>query len=163
MIRAASVDDARGIATVHVRGWQTSYRGLLPDDHLDHLSVDRRTETWAKWLADPQQPTAVYIAADVVGFVNLGASRDADAGPQTGEVMAIYVLADLHRRGIGTALLSWAVAEAAVHGWRQMTLWTLAANAGARAFYERCGWVLDGASKREPFAGAIVDQVRFRR
>lgn len=81
--------------------------------------------------------------------------------PHTGEVLALYVLPELFRRGIGAALLQWATTESAARGWTQLTLWTLAANAGARAFYERCGWVLDGASKREPFAGSVVDQVRF--
>jgi hypothetical protein len=90
MIRAATVDDAQGIATVHVRGWQASYRGTFPDDLLDNLSIDRRTESWAKWLTDPTLATAVYTAAAaVVGFVNIGASRDADASPRTGELMAI--------------------------------------------------------------------------
>jgi ribosomal protein S18 acetylase RimI-like enzyme len=149
---------------VHVRGWQVSYRGLLPDDHLDNLSVERRAAAWAQWLADPQQATAVYTAAAAVaGFVNVGASRDADSGPRIGEVMMLYVLPESFRRGIGTALLDWAVNDSAARGLTQLTLWTLAANAGARSFYKHCGWALDGASKREPFAGAVLEQVRFRR
>lgn len=164
MIRAATVDDAHGIATVHVHGWQASYRGLLSDDHLDTLSIERRAESWARWLADPEQIVGVGAdsAGRVVGFIDAARSRDADASSSTGEVMALYVLPDLVRRGVGTALLRWATGESAARGWTEITLWTLAANVSARAFYERCGWRLDGGSKREPFAGAVVDQVRFR-
>ncbi len=162
MIRFATVDDARGIATVHVRGWQAAYRGVFSDDRLASLSIDQRADSWAKWLADPKLVTAVDEVADsIVGFVNAGASRDADATPSTGEVTAIYVLPMMLRRGIGAGLLRWVMHESATRGWSRLTLWTLAANAGARAFYEHCGWLLDGAIKREPFAGAVVDQVRF--
>jgi hypothetical protein len=40
-------------------------------------------------------------------------------------------------------------------------LWTLESSAGARAFYERCGWSPDGATKCEPLAGWTVAQVRY--
>jgi GNAT superfamily N-acetyltransferase len=163
MVRVATVDDARAIAAVHVRGWQASYRGVLSDDHLDKLSIERRAESWAQWIPDARLAIAVDdIAGSIVGFVSAGPSRDTDVVPRTGEVMAIYVLPEMFRRGIGSALLRWAMNEAAARSWTQLTLWTLAANAGARAFYEHCGWSLDGTTKREPFAGAIVDQVRFR-
>jgi GNAT superfamily N-acetyltransferase len=39
------------------------------------------------------------------------------------------------------------VARRRAAGDRRLRLWTLEANDGARAFYERRGWRLDGASK----------------
>jgi GNAT superfamily N-acetyltransferase len=162
VIRTATVDDARAIAAVHVSGWQAAYREYFPADFLDGLSVERRAEQWAAWLADAAQTTAVYeTPAGIVGFATIGPSRDADADPSVGELMSIYVAPAAWRRGVGTELMSWVTAEAAARHWSALTLWTIEANRGTRAFYERCGWAHDGSAKRERFAGQMLSQVRY--
>ena len=50
-IRDAVAGDARGIATVRVRSWQAAYRGLMPQDALDGMSIDRNTENWGLAIA----------------------------------------------------------------------------------------------------------------
>jgi GNAT superfamily N-acetyltransferase len=162
VIRIARLEDAPAIAAVHVRGWRVAYRDYFPHDFLDGMSVVRRAEQWITWLADPLQATAVYeTELGVVGFVNVGASRDADADSTTGELMSIYVEPSVWRRNIGRELVAWATVAAVAREWTTMTLWTLADNRGTRTFYERCGWSLDGASKCEKFAGQLVSQVRY--
>jgi GNAT superfamily N-acetyltransferase len=162
MIRAATVDDAASIAAVHVHSWRAIYRGHFPDQFLAGLSAERRAAGWTQWLADPAQSTAVYeTAAGVLGFANVGPSRDADASPLTGELMTVYVAPHLWRRGIGTELMAWATGQAAARRWTAMTLWVLEGNGVARAFYEHCGWAADGATKREPFGGLVVNEVRY--
>jgi hypothetical protein len=44
IIRDAELRDARGIAEVHVRSWQTAYAGIVPDEDLAQLSVDEREQ-----------------------------------------------------------------------------------------------------------------------
>jgi len=162
MIRLANSDDAAAIAAVHIRGWQAAYRGYFPDTFLDGLSVAERAERWGVWLADVARPTAVYeTPAGIIGFASIGPSRDAGASAATGELLTIYVEPAAWRRGVGTALVSWATTAAPACGWTAMTLWTIEGNAGARAFYERCGWVRDGAAKLELFAGQMLAQVRY--
>src|SRR6059058_3443447 len=34
-VRTATVDDALAVETVRIRGWQTAYRGIVPDSFLD--------------------------------------------------------------------------------------------------------------------------------
>ena len=46
IIRDAELRDARGIAEVHVRSWQTAYAGIVPDEDLAQLSVDERGQFW---------------------------------------------------------------------------------------------------------------------
>ena len=41
-MREAILADAEAIATVHVRSWQAAYRGQLPDEYLDGLTVEDR-------------------------------------------------------------------------------------------------------------------------
>jgi len=91
VIRLAAPTDALSIARVHVRSWQAIYRGHFPDDYLANLSADQRAVNWARLLADPSQTIAVYELSGIVGFVCIGPSRDADAGPETGELSSIYL------------------------------------------------------------------------
>ena len=64
VVRLATLADAEAIARVHVLTWQTAYRGLVPDDFLDALAIDRRTETWRNMLGDarPGEPVWVGLA-----------------------------------------------------------------------------------------------------
>src|SRR6266545_7080984 len=82
-VRKAKVEDASGIAFVHVRSWQVAYRGHMPDEFLDGLDVEKRTNMWREVTQDPDK--IVFVAEDwdgnIVGFSALGPSRDADANP----------------------------------------------------------------------------------
>lgn len=61
----------------------------------------------------------------------------------------LYIHPDFHRQGLGTALLNWAKGERP----EGLQLWCFQANAPARAFYERHGFVAveetDGAGNME--------------
>ena len=43
VVRLAHVDDAAGIADVHVRSWQEAYAGIVPDSYLTGLDAHERT------------------------------------------------------------------------------------------------------------------------
>src|SRR3954451_14011406 len=94
-VRQAKVLDAADIAAVHVRSWQVGYRGLLPDELLDGLSIEARTRDWTRWLdaADDAGLTLVGQAdGHTVGFCSVATpSRDPDAGARTAEIGALYV------------------------------------------------------------------------
>lgn len=164
-VRRADGSDAESIAEVHVRSWQGAYRGLLPDDYLQSLSVERRTRMWTHILADPRVDVFVALNAQgqIVGFATLQVSRDSDAVKATGEVTAIYVLPSEWGRGIGRALMEAALKRARERGFRCVTLWVLAANNRARRFYEKAGFVRDGAEKTDTLSHSIVlQEVRYR-
>ena len=64
-VREASQGDAAAIAGVHVRAWRVAYRGLLPDDLLDRLSVEDREESWRGILEDAGDESSDLLAAAV--------------------------------------------------------------------------------------------------
>jgi hypothetical protein len=72
---------------------QVAYRGHMPDEFLDSLDAEKRTNMWRELTQNPDK--MVFVAEDsennVVGFSALGPSRDPDADPNTAEVSAIYV------------------------------------------------------------------------
>lgn len=162
-MRRATPADAAGIAGVHVRAWQIGYRGLVPDEILDGLSLARRKSTWHTLLARDGEGAFSLVAEDdrVVGFCSVIApSRDDDAGVGTCEVAAIYVDPGHWRKGIGSALLVTALHQLGAARWDDVTLWVLAQNEGAIAFYRRFAFAADGAATWHELSGQR--EVRLR-
>jgi GNAT superfamily N-acetyltransferase len=162
-IRRASPGDARSVAEVHVGSWRHAYRGLLPDEYLDRLSVDDREAKWREAFGEEGSGAFVAEAGDrIVGFASFGASRDDDASETVGEVPAIYVAPSELGRGVGRQLLEAASAALRDAGYRRATLWVLEANERARRFYEKAGWTWDGSVDRHDFDCANEPVVRYR-
>ena len=162
-LREAVIDDARGIATVHVQTWQAAYRGIVPDDALDAMDIDERETNWrGGWSFEPGR--AVWVAEEddaIVGWSNAGPSRDTDEAATPGELYGIYV--DASRWGTGVAQELMDVATAWLRDrFDSATLWTLEANVRARRFYQRNGWRIDGATKSDDRRGFVLHEVRYR-
>jgi ribosomal protein S18 acetylase RimI-like enzyme len=83
----------------------------------------------------------------VVGFCDVGPSRDDDANEYTGEVYGIYVKPDYMHRGIGSTLLESGLNYLREKGLKVVTLWVLEANSNTRKFYEKHGSVLTGRKR----------------
>jgi GNAT superfamily N-acetyltransferase len=96
----------------------------------------------------------------VVGFVSVGASRDADA---SGELFAIYVEPDHWGTGVGGDLLAAGEQRLRELGHTDAILWVLEDNPRARRFYERAGWSRDGARRPITFLGVEVPEARYRK
>jgi hypothetical protein len=45
-VRRARLQDAAAIARVHVDAWRSTYRGIVPDEHLDGMSYERSKRNW---------------------------------------------------------------------------------------------------------------------
>jgi GNAT superfamily N-acetyltransferase len=162
-IGQALSEDCPRIADIQVRGWQAAYRGLIPDDFLDKLNVEKRIAVWKLFLHNGTGTMLVSkLAGQVTGFCHLIPSRDADGGDVTAEIAAIYVDPDHWRSGYGRQLCSKTFTLATQQGFRSLTLWVLTKNSAGRAFYEAMGMLPDGATKREERPGFTLDETRYR-
>jgi len=166
IIRQATVADASSIAEIHIRSWQWAYRGLIPDDYLDHLSamLNTRAEEHRVQLARnvPQRRWwVIEEASRIVGFAITGPSNDPDVPPTTAMIYALYLAPDRAGKGVGRSLFAHAVAGLQRRAYTQATLWVLENNLRARRFYEAAGWTPDGARKTEEMPGAQLHEVRY--
>ena len=93
-IREAVLADAAGIARVHVESWRTTYPGIMPQAHLDALSVAEREQTWQGRLS-PNSGEFTFVAetedCEVVGFTNGDKNRSGGSDLQ-GEIYTLYLL-----------------------------------------------------------------------
>lgn len=164
-LRSAEFGDARDIAEVHVLAWQVTYRGMIPDAHLDALSVAERADNWRQLIAGfDARKSGMFVAFDdakLLGFACFCPCRDLDATSDVGELSAIYVHPDHWSHGIGRRLLQRAVEGLRTAGFSSATLWVVDANARARRFYESAGWTTDGVTKYDERPGFTLHEVRY--
>ncbi len=98
----------------------------------------------------------------LLGHSSFGATRDPDVGPEVGEVRSFFVAPTSWRRGVGTALMRYALADLHERGYTVATVWSFAANERANAFYAAHGFSPDG-TEREEEIWADQLEVRLRR
>lgn len=145
--------------------WLSAYRGILPDERLDALTVDDQWELWNSTLFRRPSRTNLVLEDEglVRGWCAVGPARDDDEDPRhTGEVYGLYVHPEAQHQGCGTALLAHAHNLFRERGCRETVLWVLDRNTRARGFYEHCRYDLDPTARRvSDWLG--VPEVRYRR
>ncbi len=163
IVRPAAATDAEAIAGVHIRSWQSAYRGMLPDEYLDGLDPVARGRWWRNQLDHPDRGTTwvATIEDAVVGFLSLGPSRDEDADPRTLEIFSVYLEPSLFGSGVARDLMRTALAELPARA--SVTLWTASENERSRHFYRRHGFSPDGTERIEEIGGTELPEVRYRR
>ncbi len=168
-IRAAEPRDAVALGRVHVRVWQATYRGMMPDAFLDGLDPAERGAMWALSLATTRPESSrlvvcVHPQDDPVGFALVGPLRDGGADEsKLGELYAINLDPDAWGLGLGRQLLIAATAELSRLGFREAVLWVATGNSRARRFYEAAGWSADGTERIDDSFGPPIDEVRYHR
>ncbi|PIB42439.1 GNAT family acetyltransferase [Pseudomonas sp. 2822-15] len=166
MIRDALLKDAKHIAQVHVRSWQQAYVDLMPEDFLASLTttLPQKEAHWARLIESQDANTLVAeVDGNVIGWLSLGLCRDTDT-PEvaSGEVMAIYVLADYWGQGIGAQLWQAGFQRLVEQGYKRISLWVLAANQRAVRFYTRLGGTEEPGSRRTLVRGGVtLEEVRY--
>ena len=158
-VRRATVADAAAVADVHVRTWQAAYEHVFGPERLAGIDAGRRRAAWEHAIEIGEDVFVAEADERVVGFASVGPSREP---PGSGELYAVYVLADAWGTGAGTVLMAAAVAALRGAGHAEAILWVLEDNPRARRFYEREGWRPDGARKEDELLGVRVAEVRYR-
>ncbi len=105
--------------------WRASFEGGV--GVADPHSIGEQEAYFLTEVLPNNEVRVAFSGGQLVGFV--AATRDA--------VAQLYVRSGFQRLGVGSALLNWAKARSGGRLW----LYTFAQNQGARAFYEKHGFV----------------------
>ncbi|MDN5805996.1 MAG: GNAT family N-acetyltransferase [Brevibacterium sp.] len=161
-VRRAHVDDAAGIAEVHIAAWSAAYRGIMADEILDSLDLDRQTAGWAKSLSAEQNPMSTLAAVQPVAGASAGAEAPADRivgfggvcpprdtaevldrlpeASGLGQLAAINLRPEAFGTGVGALLLHALEDELRALGYTHAYLMVAEGNARAMGFYAKHGW-----------------------
>jgi GNAT superfamily N-acetyltransferase len=163
-MRPMTIADTSTVGDVHVRAWQAAYRGVMPDDYLDGLRPEERSDMWRRSIEGnwSGQRDVLTVDGRIAGFAAYGPERDSD-DPTRGELYAINLHPDHWRHGLGRQLLRHVTAELSRLGFTAAVPWVEVSNDRARRFYELEGWLFDGTVRADTVHGATVDEVRYGR
>lgn len=144
---------------MHVAAWQTAYRSLIPQDHLDNLCVDECRTQWSRILLKMNEAHFVAEEDHIIGFASGGPARD-DFGASVGELYSLYLLAEWRRGGLGRQLFGRVAAAQSLRGMTSLYAWVLEENP-FRGFYESLGGRIC-AERATEIAGKRLGVLAFR-
>ena len=164
-VRPATLRDAKAIAQVHVASTQAAFKGLVPDEYLKSISLEKSQSYWreAVDLCEPQVLVATKDDA-VVGFVGFDRSRDKATPATTGEIWAIYAKPELWGTGLGVALWEAARDGLVEEGCTKVTLWALWRDERVLSFFGEAGFKVDkGSARTTDMGGSKLEEIRLQR
>lgn len=153
-IREARIDDAEKKGYVHYKTWQETYTGLIDQEYMDKLTVEKCVDFARRYLYN----TLLAVEDnEIVGFACYGKCRDEEK-EDYGEIMALYILKSHQRKGIGKMLMG--ECQKKLPGCKKFCVWVLKSNINAIKFYEKQGFVFSGKEK-EIVLGSPVKVIRM--
>ena len=159
IIRRMKPEDAEAVTDVLIDTWKTAYRGIVSDDVLDHqdreMLIGRRRRQYKDYIV-------AEVNGRVVGYcwyVNDN-SFSKELSDIDCEIVAIYVLPEIARKGVGRKMFSYAVEDLRKQNREKMVIWCLKENNTGRAFYERMGGKIIGEHKTH-IGNEDCDEVGF--
>ncbi len=154
--RIAHPSDAPAVGLVQAAVWRAAYADVLPQDVVARFDGPSFARVWRDSLSAPPSPRHVLLVGcageQVVGFVAVGPSADADATETSGEVLALGVHPDARRSGHGSRLLNAAVDTLRGKGFDSVSAWILVTDEATRAFLTAAGLSPDSA-----FRDRVID------
>jgi GNAT superfamily N-acetyltransferase len=162
-LRRAEVADAETMVAVTAEGFAT-YRSFAPPE-WSPPSAAGELERLLRLLADDD---VWYLIGDHdgevvghVGFLPADRALHAVRDPALAHFRQLFVRTAHWGTGLAATLHAAAIAEATGRGFAAMRLFTPAAQARARRFYEREGWVLARPPAFEQLIG--LEMAEYRR
>lgn len=136
-VRRGRPSDAEGLANVFREAWSHTYRGILPETHIEFMIERRSAAWWRRAIRAPRGFTTLEVSEDVVGYAIYGTRRS--DGWRRGEIFELYIAPDYQGLGFGELLFESCRHRLDLRKYRGLVAWALAENERAIDFYWRRG------------------------
>ena len=103
-LREVCALDIDNVAALWLSNWQSTYRGLLPDDFLNSLQFEDGCANWTKYISVPEN--RIYAAFDGDGFLGFAACEPDCELRDCLYLHSLHVAEQVRGRGVGTQLIS---------------------------------------------------------
>ena len=133
------INDSLEIAKLIKNAWNSAYRGIISDEYLENMDVEKISKSWNKGIESDKDNIYVYRENNQIkGVIRFGKTEDLFL-KNTGEVFVLYVKPEEKRKGIGTILLEFAKNKFMEAGYDKMIIWCLKGNKQGSNFYKKHG------------------------
>lgn len=175
LIRAAQEADALALGHLMVDTYLRTHKGQVPDEVWYNRQAEWTPEVsaqaWARTLRDIADSSSsrecLYVAvapaqdetgARIVGLI-MGGPTEFGPWPAAGDIYALYIHTDYHRRGVGRHLVGVAAHHLAQLGMTALIIRSLPANTPANGFYAALGGQLIGECATEEYGYQIPERI----
>lgn len=137
--RKATIEDCFPIAELKGIVWNTTYRGIYPDESLDGYDVGKNALIIQKIVNNPE--IEIYVAEDkgkIVGFMTCGKPYKPFRHYEQ-EIGLLYILKEYQRQGIGRGFFDVARKQVKENGYKEFIVSVNSQNSNAIQFYRSMG------------------------
>lgn len=138
-IRIATDEDCRSLATLKRRVWETTYRGIYPDEKLDKYDIDLNENKFKDMIKQKSQKLFVVLNdSEIIGYMSCGKiMRPFDE--HTHDIGLLYLAKEYQGKGIGLDLFQFAKMELKNQGVTEFIVSCNKYNISAQQFYKKMG------------------------
>lgn len=136
-IRTATSCDLDRIAEIYVKNHTETYRGLLPDDYFESLTLDYAKEKWRTYLSSVGKKIWVVYSEDE--FLGFTAGMKDERLADTWYLDSLHITGKARGKGIGTALIKTMMKYAVENSYSKMSVCIVKGNNNARNLYRKLG------------------------
>jgi ribosomal protein S18 acetylase RimI-like enzyme len=153
----AGPGDAAGLASVHVCSWRETYPGLLPAGYLERMNPTLYARRWRQQLTRARPGELVLVAEGPDGLIGYCAGLFDVEVTRRAEIHTLYVVRKAQGFGLGRRLMQTAARAFQGQGAESLTLWVLAGNTRAQAFYTHLGGASAGERPVQGWGGGLSE------
>ena len=138
-IRIATDEDCRSLATLKRVVWETTYRGIYPDEKLDKYDIDLNENKFKNMIKQKSQKLFVVLnGSEIIGYMSCGKIMRA-FDKYTHDIGLLYLTKEYQGKGIGLDLFQFAKMELKNQGVTEFIVSCNKYNLPAQQFYKKMG------------------------
>lgn len=156
-IRRATVEDCKKLAVLKRKIWETTYRGIYPDEKLDNYSINLNEQKFKEMIQRQSQTLFVALKeSEMIGYMSCGEILRA-FNHYTHDIGLLYVAKEYQGKGIGGVLFRLAKKELSHQGVTTFIVSCNKYNLPAQHFYKKIGGKIEEDQKDRS-----LPQVKFQ-
>lgn len=138
-IRIATNEDCRSLAILKRRVWETTYRGIYPDEKLDKYDIDLNENKFKDMIKQQSQKLIVVLNdSEIIGYMSYGKILRA-FDEHTHDIGLLYLEKEYQGKGIGLDLFQFAKNELKNQGVTEFIVSCNKYNLSSQQFYKKMG------------------------
>lgn len=136
-IREANTEDIEPIASLYVMNWKKTYVGLLPNNFLNGLTVNKGIKKWQEYLN--KEKNRIFVAYENEKILGFSACKEDEELKNCLYLDSLHVSETSRGKGVGTKLINTVGSYAYIKGYEHMSICIVKGNDNAKRIYEKMG------------------------